>query len=430
MDSTKPLTKGESIQSTSKPVKPIRLKVSKFQNLKRTFLLLKKCFLIALNVWGITKGRPPGPIYAQIGIADPCNHKCVMCPDHPGDENVSPTTEAAFALPPGMMSFNQFKEIIDDYESMETYRIELVGQGEPMLNKQAVEMMTYAKSKGMFVRMVSNGSRIFEKAAEAMVDSGMDHLQISMNAGKPMTYPLIHVTETPEKYIKLKSNLRYLSDYKKSKNSLLPHLRLSFVITNRNCFELKEMVQVAHEVGADQAKFEYASVHEGTQNLKLTEEDFHKVKALIPEAQEVADQLGVKTSLKAFAASAPPYLMEEVEEGPSVVPCYVGWYFGRVIGNGSVLPCCQCPNPLAVMDGSERYKDLWGSEEYDRFRKAARALPEKNDVLNACECDQCAVRPRNITFHNLLYPFKKVKGVKKDIMYKFKDLFSSRLTRS
>ena len=425
MDATKPLAEDKTIQSTNKPIRPA---VSKVHGLKQVLLLVKKCFLIALNVWGVTKGRPPGPIYAQIGIADPCNHKCVMCPDHPGDENVSPTTEAAFALPPGMMSLTQYKEIIDDYESMETYRIELVGQGEPMLNKHAVEMMSYAKSKGMFVRMVSNGSRIFEKEAEAMVDCGMDHLQISLNAGKPMTYPLIHVTESPEKYIKLKSNLRYLTDYKRSRNSQLPHLRLGFVISNRNCFELKEMIEAAHEIGADEARFEYASVHEGTQDIRLTEEDFQKVKAMIPEAQELAEKLGVEAGLNAFAASQPPYLEEEVL-GDSVVPCYVGWYFGRVIGNGSVLPCCQCPNPLAVMDGSERYKDLWGSKEYDRFRDAARALPAQNDMLNNCECNQCAVRPRNITVHNLLYPFRKIKGVKKNMLYKLKDLFKSRFAR-
>jgi len=208
MDTAKSLTQEKSIQITDRPVKRIRPFVAKLHGLKRALLLIKKCFLIALNIWGLTRGRPPGPIYAQIGIADPCNHKCVMCPDHPPEENVSATTEAAFALTPGMMSLPQFKEIIDDYKSMDTYRIELVGQGEPMLNKQAIEMLTYSKTKGMFVRMVSNGSRIFEKEARAMVDYGMDHLQISLNAGKPMTYPLIHVTESPEKYIKVKTNLR------------------------------------------------------------------------------------------------------------------------------------------------------------------------------------------------------------------------------
>ncbi len=413
---------------SGKTIKPISPFVSKLHGLKRALLLMKKCVLMALHIWGVTKGRPPGPIYAQIGIADPCNHKCVMCPDHPPEENVSPTTEAAFALKPGIMSLEQFKEIIDDYKSMDTYRIELVGQGEPMLHKQIVEMVAYAKTRGMFVRMVSNGSRIFEREAEAMVDYGMDHLQISLNAGKPMTYPLIHVTESPENYIKVKANLRYLSDYKKSKDSQLPNLRLSFVITNRNCFELNEMVQAVYDTGADEAKFEYAAVHEGTQDLRLTEEEFQKVQSLIPEAEKLAEKLGVKTSLKSFAVSAPPYLVEEVQ-GPSVVPCYVGWYFGRVIGNGSVLPCCQCPEPLEVMDGPERYKDLWNSATYNRFRQVSRALPERNDMLNACECDQCTVRPRNITLHNLLYPFKKIKGVKKDMLYKFKDLFNSRLTR-
>jgi MoaA/NifB/PqqE/SkfB family radical SAM enzyme len=174
---------------------------------------------------------------------------------------------------------------------MDTQCIELVGQGEPTLHHKVTEMLQYAKSKDMVVRMVSNGSRIFKDLAEAMVNTGMEHLQISMNAGKPETYPKIHVTESPENYLKVKENLKYLYDYKKKRKSKFPYVRLSFVISKDNCFELKEMVQATHDVGAEEATFVYASVHEGTQNIKLTEEEFRKVKASIPEAMELAKKL-------------------------------------------------------------------------------------------------------------------------------------------
>ena len=96
--------------------------------------------------------------------------------------------------------------------------------------------------------------------------------------------------------------------------------------------------------------------------------------------------------------------------GPVVVPCYVGWYFTVVLGNGSVMPCCQSKEPIGRLDETHRFADIWASSIYGDVRKAAKALPAKSDLLKTAECDRCALRGRNIALHNLLKPWDRVDG--------------------
>ena len=58
---------------------------------------LKQYAGIAAGSLGLTGGRAPsGPLHAHIGICDPCNHRCVMCWDHPPEERHSAASHAPF----------------------------------------------------------------------------------------------------------------------------------------------------------------------------------------------------------------------------------------------------------------------------------------------------------------------------------------------
>jgi MoaA/NifB/PqqE/SkfB family radical SAM enzyme len=94
--------------------------------------------------------------------------------------------------------------------------------------------------------------------------------------------------------------------------------------------------------------------------------------------------------------------------GPTVVPCYVGWYYTTILGNGSIMPCCQCASPVGHLTKERRFADIWASSEYAEFRNAARSLPKKSDRLMTCECDNCSLRPRNLAIHNFLHPLNQI----------------------
>ncbi len=369
----------------------------------------KQYAMVAAGALGMTGGNArSGPLQAQIGINDPCNHRCVFCWDHPPlDRENDDTTQRFGSERPGVMCLAQFKGIVDDLYDLGTRRVDIIGRGEPLLNRAAMEMIRYVKERNMQLLLCTNASRLSENLAKGMVAAGVDRVNISLNAGTPETYPHIHVTETPENYLRVKQNLRCLSDCKIAAQSAVPYLSLSFVISSKNYFELASMVSVASEVGAQEAAFVHTTLHEGTPDLALSQEQYHELLASIPSVREQASALRVQTNLATFAATAPAYLENEIV-GPPVVPCYVGWYFTVILGNGSVLPCCQCATPIDQVTEDRRFSAVWASENYAEFRKAAKQLPMQNDRLKSCECDNCQLRPRNIAIHNFLHPLKPI----------------------
>ncbi len=370
---------------------------------------LKHLAGIAAGALGVTGERPiVGPLYAQIGICDPCNHECAFCQDHAPTERQSAWTQNRFGgLQPGVMSFEHFKRIVNDLYGAGTRVLELVGRGEPLLNRAAVDIVGYAKEKGMLVSLCSNGSPLSKEKAEGMVSAGLDWFNVSLNAGTPENYPNNHVTETPENYLKVKRNLHYLSDCRAASGSNKPCIQLSCVVSNKNYFEIEHLIRVAHEVGADQCQLMHIVVHDGTNDMALNREQHKGLLENIPRIRALAAELGVKTNLAEFAATVPAYFQEEIV-GPQVVPCYVGYYFTVVLGNGSVMPCCQCTTPVGQVTEKASFRDVWRSEKYRTFRRAARNLPDRSEVLRGCECDRCELRHRNVSLHNVLHPLAKI----------------------
>lgn len=366
---------------------------------------------LALGALGLCADKAlRGPLYAQIGISDLCNHRCAMCWDHPPKNRLSPELDNRFGeLPPLMMSLADFQMVANDLADLGTRRLDLVARGEPLLNKAAMEMVSYAKQKGFYVDMVSNASLLTAGIAEKMVESDLDRLQVSLNAGRAETYPAIHVTETPEDFHKIKTNLRYLIDYRKTRNKKNPYLRIGFVISKLNYFELAEMVSLTAELGADEAVFSHTTIHAGTSDLMLDDDDYRLLLSDAVKTQKIAERLNIQTNLASFAATPPPYKVSvSPDAGPAVVPCYVGWYSVMILGNGSVMGCCQCTRSLGVAGETNHFKKLWNSKSYRAFRKAARKLPDLSSELDGCECDNCSLRARNLSVYNMLHPLSPI----------------------
>jgi MoaA/NifB/PqqE/SkfB family radical SAM enzyme len=351
-----------------------------------------------------------------------------MCWDHPPDDRQSESTSERFGFQPQeLMALEMFRSLVDDLFQLGTRRIDLVGRGEPLLNPAAVDMVSYAKSKGMLVLLCTNGSKLSEDKAESLVAAGLDRLNISLNAGTEDNYPNIHVTETPENYRRVKRNLSFITGLRAERGSSCPYVRLSFVVSAKNYFEIESMVRVTAEVGADEAMFTHAVVHEGTPDLAIDEDGYREMQAEIPAIRALASTLGVQTNLATFASTVPTYMKSHLE-APAVVPCYVGFYFTNILANGSVMPCCQCADPVDRVGEGKGFAEIWRSQEYREFRTAAKNLPVLNERLSSCECDRCMLRSRNLTMHNFLHPFSTIEPEDDEQLFAVRDLLRMKKT--
>lgn len=118
------------------------------------------------------------PYTLAIDPCNLCNFRCKFCAMQSSDEPQNYQKQ--------MMPLSLFKKIIDDIsefpDKLKVLRVN--GQGEPLLNEDYVEMVRYAKSKGVadFIETITNGSRLNPEFNKRLVESGIDRVRISVEA--------------------------------------------------------------------------------------------------------------------------------------------------------------------------------------------------------------------------------------------------------
>lgn len=58
----------------------------------------------------------------------------------------------------------------------------MTGNGEPTINPNIYQMISYASQKGMFVSLITNGSTLNEINRKKLISSGISRLQISFQS--------------------------------------------------------------------------------------------------------------------------------------------------------------------------------------------------------------------------------------------------------
>lgn len=117
------------------------------------------------------------PNKLTIDIGNVCNLKCSLCPTGRGDESASR----------GLMKFGEFKKIIDEVGGYLT-NLELHNWGEPLLNKDLIPMIQYAKDRNIPVCISTNLTILDKEMAEALISTYIDKIFVSCDGASPETY--------------------------------------------------------------------------------------------------------------------------------------------------------------------------------------------------------------------------------------------------
>ena len=163
------------------------------------------------------------PDIVQIESTNLCNAKCVFCPR---DE---------MHRRQGVMDMDLFKKVVDECAELGITHVRVHNYGEPFLDKQLVEKVRYAKSKGIAeVGMISNGSLIDEPIAQGMIDAGLDAINISVDASGKEVF---ESTRLNLEYDVVIRNIETLVRLRKASGRARPKLILSFVRQNNSADE-------------------------------------------------------------------------------------------------------------------------------------------------------------------------------------------------
>lgn len=270
------------------------------------------------------EAAPRLPEILQIEATNHCNAKCVFCP------------RDLMERKQGIMDMALFRKIVDDASALRIPCVRLHNYGESFIDKEIVEKIRYAKAQGIReVGLISNGSLLPEATSRAVVDAGLDVINISVDAAGKETFER---TRVGLKYDRVMANIEGLVRVRREAGASRPKLILSFVRQNNSDDE----------------------------------------RAFIETWSRVADKIHV-TDLHNWAGTL---------NGESDVrfPCYRPWLTFTVLWDGRVSLCCADFDGKVILGDlrTSTLAEVWNSEA---FRAARRAHLDHGgpDICRGCD---------------------------------------------
>lgn len=277
-----------------------------------------------------------------------CNLKCPECP----------SGLRQFTRPRGMLKTDFFYKTIDDIYKDILYLI-FYFQGEPYLNKNFLEMVAYASSKGLYTATSTNGHFLTDEVAKKTVESGLDRLIISLDGTTQEVYEQYRREGNIDKVIE---GARNIVKWKKELKSKTPFVFFQFLVVKPNEHQIEDVKKLAAEVGVDEVRFKTAQVYD-------YENDPNQ---LIPENEK--------------------FSRYKRREGKTIAKnklqnhCWKLWQANVITWDGKVVPCCfdkDATHQLGDLQ-KESFKEVWQNGKYKKFRKDITASRKNIDICANC----------------------------------------------
>lgn len=165
-----------------------------------------------------------------------CNLRCVDCP-YP-----------IMTRPKVQMPFSLFQSIIENCVEVGIRRVRLHNYGEPFLDSLLFDRIEFAKSKGMFVSLNTNGTLLTTPKIERTVECGLDEIIFSVDGISKEVFERIRVGAQYDTIVASINELIACRRRRKSKN---PLVIVSCIVQKYNYHEMMEQPQKFHELFND-----------------------------------------------------------------------------------------------------------------------------------------------------------------------------------
>jgi pyrroloquinoline quinone biosynthesis protein E len=317
-------------------------------------------------------------LYHPIGLLAELTHRCPLgCPycsnplelDRRSDELDTETWARVFREAAGLG----------------VLQVHLSG-GEPAARRDLVEIMAAARTAGLYSNLITSGVGLTSKTFDSLVETGLDHVQISIQDAEPESAD--HIAGYKGAYARKRALAADVIRHG------LP-LTVNAVMHRANIENIGAMVSLALELGA--TRVEIAHVQYYGWALKNRG-------ALMPTQEQVERAIGVVEDLRkrhhgriVIDAVVPDYYARYPK------PCVGGW--GRrslnVTPSGVVLPCHAAQSIPGLEFWNVRdhsLADIWAaSPAFNAFRgddwmqAPCRTCPRKHEDFGGCRCQAYAL---------------------------------------
>jgi len=346
----------------------IRLMMNK---LGKAFSLIKsgRFDLVLGRLNEVFWGRNILPVLPHTLMVEPtnlCNLNCPTCPTGAGKMN----------RPKRVMSFNEFKRIIDEVRGY-VKNIALWNYGEPFLNSELLLMIRYATKAGISVKTSTNGEFFKSKGfCREVVRSGLRDLTICLDGANQET---ISKFRRGSNFSEIVQGIRFISEAKRELGSKTPRIELQFIVLRYNEHQRGYMKMLAKELGAD-------VYCEKTVGLDYNDPQFQKM------AREF---LPNDLSLSRY------YLKPDGQfalKGKMRNRCSWVYQCAVINSDGTVVPCCYDLYSEYVMGNvfEESLRAIWRNDKYQELRRKIRMGRKSIPMCNICPEGRYSIFKRRV----------------------------------
>jgi pyrroloquinoline quinone biosynthesis protein E len=281
--------------------------------------------------------------------------------------------------------------------------------GEPLARPDIVDLVRASRSSGLYVSLITSGLPLDESRLDALLQGGLDHIQLSFQGAREDAANEICGTKAHAQ------KLRVLDWLKKRRVALT----LNFVIHRRNIDQLEEMLDLAESSSATRVEFAnvqyYGWAFANRERLLPSRAQLDRSLDFLSKAEErLLGKIRVEFVVPDYYAKYPK-------------PCMGGW--GRklmlITPNGDALPCHAARViPGLTFDNVKNrgLREIWeSSDAFQKFRgeqwmsEPCKTCDRRTQDFGGCRCQAfllaadatatdpvCCLSPRRSTVDAIL----------------------------
>lgn len=287
------------------------------------------------------------PIYLRINVSPFCNLRC------PGCEAGGAGIAAKYReLHKGQacMSFSVFKKCVDPLKKY-IFKMNLYDEGEPLLNHEIEQMISYASRHNITTCISSNLSiDLPDSRIRDIVNSGLDHIMVAVDGSTQGVYEKYRVGGNLALVL---DNLKRMVSIKSALNKKNLFIDIQFLVFEHNKHQLEDMKLLARKLKVDRLTAIKASTL----------------------GWEAWDSLGSKLN----------------PEQRRNLGCYLIWFTADIESDGKLYSCDYSEDHLMPAIGSmleNPFVELWNHRVMQQLRFSFRKSGKANlsDFCRNCPC--------------------------------------------
>jgi MoaA/NifB/PqqE/SkfB family radical SAM enzyme len=311
-----------------------------------------------------------GPLCFDISVTSGCNHKCYFCKTHSDLVNDKPQRAT---LPEPVM-----RDFLNDCIKLGVQEVLFAGAGEPFLVKYLPEIIIEYGRK-IKIKVLTNGSVLHKIGSPQLIDS-IYKLSISLNSISRETHKLIHGYRDIRQFDRIMQGVDKILEIPRIRKKL----QINYVITAQNINEFDRVIEMSHSRDIFFAMRPLGISFDELECKKLQEDSIRllheKVEDLLKSTY--LNQRAIETLM--FVRGSLSVVTKIYQSKNELLPCYSGFYWGHIQGNGDYSLCCHGSKMLGNIREKSLY-EIWKSKETQSEIYSAATMRETNTPV----CSYC-----------------------------------------